>query len=373
MNNGPTAIQTPCDADVFAEHESVHFFQDAASGLRAIVAIHSTVLGPAVGGCRYWRYAQPGEAVQDVLRLSRGMSYKNALADLPLGGGKAVILHTDAQLDRDGLFQAFGAAIDSLGGRYITAQDVGTRSEDMRTIATRTRFVSGLAASSSVAGGDPSPWTALGVFMGLQSAWAFASGKPGLNGVRVAVQGLGGVGANLCRLLHQQGALLQVADVDPARVAQAVAQLGATAVAADEVLAADVDILAPCALGGVLNAVSIPTLRARVIAGGANNQLATPADGETLRARGIIYAPDYVINAGGIICAASEYLGVGSEESVRRRIGEIPTTLQRILRRADEQQRATSAVADEMAEQRIAAAAAAPQRAPVARKRAAPG
>jgi leucine dehydrogenase len=348
---------TPFDAPDFDRHEAVHFFHDAASGLEAIIAIHSTALGPGAGGCRYWRYDSRDAALTDALRLSRGMSYKNALADLPFGGGKAVILRGTAPADRNAVFAAFGRAVESLGGRYVTAEDVGTTVADMQTVARETRYVSGFASAHGVAGGDPSPKTAYGVFLGLREAWRHSVGNEDLAGVSVAVQGLGGVGHHLCGHLHERGARLAVADLEQPRVDRAVREFGASAVDPQHVLEADVDIVAPCALGAVLNSVSIARIRARVIAGGANNQLATAEDGLALKARGITYAPDYVVNAGGIISVASEYLGVGSEDEVRRRIERIPLTLRAILERAAQSGQSTAAVADRLACDRIAAAA----------------
>ena len=342
------------DNAAFDGHEAVHHFFDAASGLRAIVAIHSTALGPAAGGCRNWAYDSEASALTDALRLSRGMSYKNALAGLPMGGGKAVMLKpresTVPSIER---FAAFGRAIDSLGGRYITAEDVGTRVPDMQEVARQTRYVSGLGDAKSGVGGDPAPKTALGVFLAIQEAWRFAGRSGSLAGIRCAVQGIGGVGAALCELLHRAGASLVVADTDPKRTQLAQQQFGARVVAIQDILSADAEILVPCALGGIFDPESIPRLRARVICGAANNQLATAADGERLRARGILYAPDYVVNSGGIISVAIEYLRSGSESDVRQRIEQIPATLRKILERADAEGRPTSDVADELAQERI--------------------
>ena len=346
---------TPFDSPDFDAHEAVHFFHDPACGLEVIIAIHSSALGPGAGGCRYWRYDTRRAGLTDALRLSRGMSYKNALADLPFGGGKAVILKSDRQTDRRAVFEVFGRFVESLGGTYITAEDVGTRVEDMRSIARMTRYVSGLVSEHGVAGGDPSPKTAYGVFLGLRETWRHVSGTDDLAGVRVAVQGLGGVGGHLCRHLHESGATLVVADLNAELVERFVRDFGATAVAAEEILRADVDILSPCALGAVLNATTIPNVRARAVVGGANNQLATDADGLALMMGGITYAPDYVVNAGGIISVASEYLGSGSEEEVRRKIERIPVTLRAILERARESQQPTATVADRLARERIAA------------------
>lgn len=351
---------TPFDLPDFDQHESVHFFHDAATGLEAIIAVHDTTLGPAAGGCRYWRYPSRAAALTDVLRLSRGMSYKNALAGLPFGGGKAVILEQPAPPRSSALFEAFGRAVDSLGGAYITAEDVGTTVADMRAIASQTRFVTGVASSAGVAGGDPSPKTAYGVFLGLREGWCHVSGSEDLRKVRVAVQGLGGVGHHLCRLLHEAGAQLFVSDLRAERVERAQSEFGAITLAPELALFADVDILAPCALGAVLCDATIPQISARLVAGGANNQLATSEDGAALRERGILYAPDYVINAGGIICVASEYLGQGSEEEVLERIGRIPETLNEVFERAALTGLATNLIADRMAQERIARGPAAP-------------
>jgi leucine dehydrogenase len=347
---------TPFDYADFDAHESVHFFSDPAVGLEAIIAIHSTARGPAAGGCRHWSYLGRDAALTDALRLARGMSYKNALAGLPLGGGKAVVLRHPGEHSRAELFAVFGRAVDSLGGRYITAEDVGTTVADMQAIATSTRYVSGLGGGGAVASGDPSLSTAWGVFLGLREAWSHVGGRGAeLAGVRVAVQGLGGVGYNLCRQLHAAGAKLTVSDLDGARVQRAVAEFDATEVAPADVLQADVDIISPCALGAVLNECSIPGVRAALVAGGANNQLATPEDGERLRRRGILYAPDYVINAGGIIRVACEYLQRGTESEVRAHIARIPGTLRQVLEQAARESLPTGVVADRMAERALRA------------------
>ena len=346
-----TRAMTPFDLLDFDAHEAVHFFSDAASGLEAIIAIHSTVLGPAAGGCRYWAYESRGAALIDALRLSRGMSYKNAMAGLPFGGGKAVVLKRHGARSET-LFKALGTAIESLEGAYITAEDVGTSVADMQAVASSTRFVSGLASAKDVAGGDPSPKTAYGLFISLQEGWRYLTGTD-LAGVRVAVQGLGGVGYELCNRLYQVGARLVVSDLDADRVRRGQQEFGAMAVSADLILSTDADILAPCAMGAVLNAVTIPRISARLIAGGANNQLAAIEDGERLRQAGILYAPDYVVNAGGIICVASEYLGEGSDEEVRARIERIPATLRAIFKQAAADGLATNVVADRMAQERL--------------------
>ena len=337
----------------FDGHEHVVFGHDSRTGLRAIIAIHSTALGPAAGGCRMWPYATTAEAVADVLRLSRGMSYKNAMAGLPFGGGKAVILAESRKGKTPELFAAFGRLVDSLGGRYVTAEDVGTTTADMANVARTTGYVAGLRAAPGQAGGDPGPKTALGVYLGIRAAVRFRLGRNDLRGVSVAVQGVGAVGYHVCAMLAAEGAQLFVADVSPAAVQRVCEAYAARAVAAEDILALDVDVLAPCALGGVLDAQSIPRLRARVIAGAANNQLAHEQDGVALQAAGILYAPDYVINAGGIISVAHEYRGDSSEAQVIAEIQRIPARLTEIFERSRRENRATSAVADEMARERI--------------------
>jgi leucine dehydrogenase len=342
------------DLPEFDAHERVCFGYDAASGLRAIIALHSTALGPAAGGCRLWPYADTGAAVADVLRLSRGMSYKNAMAGLPLGGGKAVIIAAPRQAKTPALFEAFGRFVDDLNGRYITAEDVGTTIADMSQVARVTRYVAGLGRAPGEAGGDPGPKTALGVFLGIKAAVRFRLGRSDLQGVRVAVQGLGGVGFHLCRMLAQEGAALTVADVRASVVQQATQEFGARAVGVNDLLSQDADVLAPCALGAVLDAVSIPKLRARIIAGAANNQLAQGQDGQALSAAGILYAPDYVINAGGIISVSREYQGGATEAQVIADIQGIPVRLTEIFERARRENRTTNAVADEMAREILA-------------------
>jgi len=341
------------DLREFDAHELVVFGHDAASGLRAIIAIHSTALGPAAGGCRMWPYASTAEAVADVLRLSRGMSYKNALAGLKFGGGKAVIIGDARKGKTPELFEAFGRFVDSLGGRYVTAEDVGTTTTDMTQVARGTRYVAGLGAAPGEAGGDPGPKTALWVFLGLKAAVKFRLGRADLTDVSVAVQGAGGVGYHLCGMLAAEGAKLSVADVRPVALQRVCDEFKARAVAVEEVLFEDVDVLSPCALGAVLSAQSIPRLRARVIAGAANNQLAQGQDGAALPAAGILYAPDYVINAGGIISVSREYHGGASEAQVIADIHGIPARLTEIFERARRENRTTNAVADELARERL--------------------
>jgi leucine dehydrogenase len=341
----------------FDAHEQVTFGCDAPTGLRTIIAIHSTALGPAAGGCRMWPYRDFQDAVADALRLSRGMSYKNAMAELPFGGGKAVIIADTREKTRQRM-EAFGRFVDSLSGRYITAEDVGTTTVDMEHVASVTPFVSGLARASGEAGGDPGPKTALGVYLGLKAAVQFRLGRASLEGLTIAVQGLGGVGYPLCRLLAADGAALRVADARPAAVQRVREELGAQEVPAEAILSQDVDVLAPCALGAVFDAHTIPKLRARVIAGAANNQLAREEDGEALMRAGILYAPDYVINAGGIISVAHEYRADATAAEVKAEIERIPGRLTEIFERGRREGRPTSAVADQMARERLAAGAA---------------
>ncbi len=336
----------------FDGHEQVHYFADEESGLRAIIAIHDRSLGPAAGGCRFWPYKDRQEALTDVLRLSKAMSFKNAMAGLPLGGGKAVIWSDRDDVDRDALFRAFGRAVESLEGAYITAEDVGTRVADMKTVATETKFVCGLPPEGNQVGGDPSPTTAHGVYLGLRAAVKFALSRSDLDGVHVAVQGLGGVGYHLCQELHRAGARLSVADIDPERTRQAADEFGSTLVDPSDILGIDADVLAPCAMGGVLNGTTIPLLQAKIVAGAANNQLNLDQDGERLRSRGILYAPDYVINAGGIIQVAGEYFG-WSLADVTERVETIPRSLQQIFDESGWKHQATNIIADKLARVRL--------------------
>ena len=333
----------------FDNHEGVHLFTDAASGLRAVIAVHSTALGPAAGGCRFWHYADERQAITDALRLSRGMSFKNAMAGLPMGGGKGVILADANKTKTPAMLAAFGRAIESLGGRYVTAEDVGMSDANMVTIAESTRYVSGLPVASGAAGGDPGPYTAIGVYLGVKAAARRALGTDDMRGVRVAIQGVGSVGGGTARLLAADGATLLLADVDGARAERLAAELGATVASTDTILAADVDIVSPNALGAILTERSIAALKAKAVAGGANNQLAGPEDGRRLHERGIVYAPDYVINAGGIINVGLEYLGQGDEAEVKNRIARIPERLVEVWDESDRSGEPTSAVADAIA------------------------
>ncbi|MEO1091151.1 MAG: Glu/Leu/Phe/Val dehydrogenase dimerization domain-containing protein [Pseudomonadota bacterium] len=311
----------------FDEHEHILFVCRADVGLRAIIALHDTRLGPALGGCRMWPHADTDSALADVLRLARGMTHKNALARLPFGGGKSLIVGDPRRDKSDALLDAFAEAVDSLGGRYVVAEDVGMTPADMQRLRKRTAYVSGVV-------GDPSPYTAHGVLVGLTAAVRLVQARDDLAGLRVAVQGLGAVGWKLAALLHEQGAVLVVADVDAGRVDAARNAFGARAMEPDAILGAEVDVLAPCALGAVLDAATIPQLRCAIVAGAANNQLATPADGARLAARGIVYVPDYVLNAGGVIAVAAEYQEQGSAAELDRRVAAIGETVRTILDRA---------------------------------------
>ncbi|MDJ0940726.1 MAG: Glu/Leu/Phe/Val dehydrogenase [Woeseiaceae bacterium] len=348
---------TVFDHREFDHHEILHFVDDPATGLRVIIAVHSTALGPAAGGCRRWQYASDADAVTDVLRLSRGMTYKNAIAGLPFGGGKAVILADDDAPKSEALFRALGRAIDTLGGRYITAEDVGMSPEDMRIVSEETRYVSGLPRSGEGAGGDPSPWTAWGCYLGIKAAVEARLGSDSLEGLKIAVQGVGHVGLHLTKLLAEDGAKLVVADVNRDNLKKAQEIAGVSEVSPRDILFADVDILAPCALGNVLNSQTIPKLKAKVIAGAANNQLSTEEDGARLAEREILYAPDYVINAGGIISVAHEFLDQSSEEQVRAEVSRIPERLHEIFADAKQSQRPTNVIADELARRIVAGGA----------------
>ncbi len=341
----------------FDNHERVQFCRDEATGLCAIIAIHSTALGPAAGGTRLWTYGSDDEALYDVLRLSQGMSYKNAMAGLKFGGGKAVIMKTLDFEGSDALYERFGEFVDSMGGDYITAEDVGMSVEIMEIVARKTRYVSGLTLKSGKAGGDPSPKTAYGIYHGILAAVKTSLGRDDPEGVRVAVQGVGHVGYELCKLLHAAGATLLVADLDEARVDRACAEFGAERVPSAEILFADADVLAPCALGAILHEESIPGIRARIIAGGANNQLRAPEDGQRLADAGILYAPDYVINAGGIISVTCEYFGDVDAQEVTDLVAQIGPRLAAIFDEAERKGEPTNVIADRQARKIIADAA----------------
>lgn len=327
--------------------ERVVKLDDPDCGLEGVIVVHSTVLGPAAGGCRLWRYPDRVDAHRDALRLAAGMSAKNALAGLPLGGGKAVIRLPEGAFDRKVLFAAFGRAVEQLGGGYVTAEDVGTSIDDMATVRSRTRHVAGLAAQPGSPGGDPSPHTARGVFEAMKVAVAHRLDRP-LSDVTVAVQGLGHVGFKLCRLLHDAGARLVVSEPRPDVAARAAVMFGAEVARCSAIHDARADVFAPCALGASLDETSVPRLRARVVCGAANNQLAASAVGAMLADRGVLYAPDYLVNAGGIINVAGEYLG-WSQEEVDRRVSEIAPRLGLLLDRAREEGACTEQVAHRMA------------------------
>lgn len=337
----------------FDNHETVAFFNDKATGLNAIIAIHSTALGPACGGTRMYPYATEGDALRDVLRLSRGMSYKSAIAGIPLGGGKAVVIGDPANDKSEARLLAYADAVNTLGGRYITAMDVGMGPKDMPVIARGTKHVAGYDQPGKT-GGDSGPLTALGVFVGLKAAVKHRFGVNETKGLTIAIQGLGKVGMGLARQLHAEGAKLIVADVDSEAVNRATVEFGARAISPDEIVTAKCDVLSPNALGAILNERTIPELQASVIAGAANNQLACDENGEALRARDILYAPDYVINGGGILRVAGQIFG-WSDQEIERRVLAIAETLAHIFRRADADGLSTSLVADRIAEERMAA------------------
>ncbi|HEX7821330.1 MAG TPA: Glu/Leu/Phe/Val dehydrogenase dimerization domain-containing protein [Sphingobium sp.] len=331
-------------------HEGVHLFHDRASGLRAIIAVHSTHLGPGAGGVRFWHYARDEDAVTDALRLSRGMSYKNAMAGLPMGGGKGVILAGPERIKTPELLMAFGDAIASVGGRYVTAEDVGIAEADMLHIAERTDYVSGLPVADGEAGGDPGPVTAHGVYLGIKAVAGQMGGSEDMRGVRVAMQGVGSVGGGVARLLAAEGAVLTLADADTSKVAALAGELGAAFVGPGEIMGVEADIFSPNALGAILNENSIGALRVRAVAGGANNQLATPDDAARLHERGIIYAPDYVINAGGIINVALAYLAPVTRAEIFARVDQIPGRLRTIWAESGKSGLPPSVVADRIAQ-----------------------
>ncbi|MGB4073475.1 Leu/Phe/Val dehydrogenase [Pseudomonas sp.] len=327
-----------------ARLESLHFAVDPLTGLQAIIAIHNSRLGPALGGCRYLPYADSQSAIEDVLRLAKGMSYKAALAGLQQGGGKAVIIRPAHVDNRGALFEAFGRFIETLNGHYITAMDSGTSSVDMDCIAQHTQHV-----TSTTAEGDPSPHTAMGVFTGIRATALARLGSDNLEGLRVAIQGLGNVGYALAEQLHAAGAELLVSDLDTGRVQLAVEQLGARPVASDSLLGTPCDILAPCGLGGVLNAETVGQLRCSAVAGAANNQLASPDISDSLQARGILYAPDYVINAGGLIYVALKHQGEPLP-AITAHLTQISRRLTEIFGHAQADKRSPARVADAIAE-----------------------
>jgi leucine dehydrogenase len=329
-------------------HEQVVFWNDPSAGYRGIIAIHDTTLGPALGGTRFWDYRNEAEAIVDVLRLSRGMTYKAAAAGLNLGGGKSVIMGDPKTRNREMIFRAHGRFVDSLKGRYITAEDVGTSVEDMDFVQMETQYVSGVAGGL----GDPSPVTAYGTYRGIKACAKEKYGSDSLSGLRIAVQGLGHVGYHLCSHLSAEKARLVVTDIDEVRIGRVVADFGAEAVSVNEIYGADAQIFAPCALGAVVSDDTLPRFGFDIIAGAANNQLAEERHGDELEKRGILYAPDYVINAGGLINVYGELEGWTAERA-RRKAGEIYATLLGLFELAREQGIPTYEAADRFAERRI--------------------
>ena len=333
------------------EHDQLVFWSDVASGYRGLIAIHDTTLGPALGGTRFWNYASEAEAITDVLRLARGMTYKAAITGLALGGGKSVIIGENHTTEREAIFRAHGRAIESLGGRYITAEDVGTSVDDMEYVRMETQWVTGLREGS----GDPSPITAFGVYQGVKACARFRYGEESLEGRHVIVQGLGHVGYHVCKYLAKEGTRLSVTDIEDDRVRTAVADFGATAVAADDVFGIDADIFSPCALGAVINDDTLDRLKVDIVAGSANNQLAETRHGQALHDRGVVYAPDYVINAGGMCNVYGELSGWTAEQS-KEKAGAIYDSLLQIFEYAREENIPTSQAADSVARRRIAEA-----------------
>lgn len=340
----------------FDNHEHLSFYCDPETGLRAIIAVHNTSRGPALGGCRMFPYASDEEALRDALRLSRGMTYKSALAGLNLGGGKSVIIGDPREHKSDALLEAMGRFLNQLGGLYIAAEDSGTSVADLKVMGRHTAHVAGIAERPGFNGkpsnGDPSPATAYGTFVGLQAAVQHKFGRSDLEGIKVAIQGIGNVGYRLARHLKEAGAQLWVSDIHQDQVERAVDELGATAASANEILSLPVDVVAPCALGAVLNDDSIKHLQAPIVAGAANNQLASPRHDNALWNRGILYAPDFAINAGGIIDVYYERQGP-DPHAVRRHVEAIGSTLDEIFARAVNEGLPTGVIANQMAEERF--------------------
>ena len=343
------------DNPSFDDHEGVHFFSDEASGLRAVIAIHSTVLGPSSGGTRMWDYPDSAAMIKDALRLSQGMSYKNAMASIPHGGGKAVIWGNSKTDKSEALFRAFGRAVESLQGRYWTAEDVGIDTADIEIAAQETKYAAGLTTGAA-ASGDPSPITALGVFKGIRQTAQRAFGNDDLNGKTVAVQGVGSVGGYTCEHLAEAGANLIITDIDQEALAGVAKRTGAKLVAPDEIYDVDADVFSPNALGAIINEDTLKRLKVKVVAGGANNQLIVPEMGELVRRAGILYAPDYVINGGGIINVAAEISGSYSRAWGDQKVDTLIDTLGTVLDDALAAGRPTNEVADEIARARIDAA-----------------
>lgn len=335
------------DLPDFDDHEQVVFCSDDASGLKAIIAVHSTKLGAAVGGCRLWDYANDEEALVDVLRLSKGMTYKNAMAGLSMGGGKSVIIGDAKTIKSTALFEAFGQALNGLNGRYLSAEDVNITTEDIAIANTVTAFVTGTEGKS----GNPAPFTALGTFLGIKASVKHKFNRDDLTGLTVAVQGLGSVGYALCEHLHKAGVKLIVCDINQATLDKAATEFSATIVGLEEIYQQDADIYAPCALGATINDDTLAQLKVKIVAGCANNQLAKPYHDQALVERGILYAPDYVINAGGIINVSFE--DNYDEKKSTQKVEEIYHTLLDIYHKADAQNKPTGIISDEMAREII--------------------
>jgi len=334
------------------DYEQLVFCQDEASGLKAIIAIHDTTLGPALGGARMWTYASEENAIEDALRLARGMTYKNAAAGLNLGGGKTVIIGDPFKDKNEEMFRALGRFIQGLNGRYITAEDVGTTVTDMDLIHEETNYVTGISPAFG-SSGNPSPVTAYGVYRGMKAAAKEAFGSDSLEGRTISVQGLGNVAYKLCEYLHNEGAKLVVTDINQAAIDRVVHDFGATAVAPDDIYSQEVDIFSPCALGAILNDETIPQLKARVVAGSANNQLQDSRHGDILHELGIVYAPDYVINAGGVINVADELYGYNRERAMKR-VDGIYDSIEKIFTISKRDGIPTYVAANRLAEERIA-------------------
>ncbi|MGN7941745.1 branched-chain amino acid dehydrogenase [Virgibacillus sp. 6R] len=334
------------------DYEQLVFCQDKQSGLKAIIAIHDTTLGPALGGTRMWMYESEEAAIEDALRLARGMTYKNAVAGLNLGGGKTVIIGDPKKDKNEEMFRAFGRYIQGLNGRYITAEDVGTTVEDMDIIHEETDYVTGISPAFG-SSGNPSPVTAYGVYRGMKAAAKEAFGTDSLTNKKVAIQGVGNVAYHLCKYLHEEGAKLIVTDINKEAIQRAVNAFQAEAVEPNEIYSVDSDIFAPCALGAVLIDVTIPQLKASVIAGAANNQLKEPRHGEIIHQKGIVYAPDYVINAGGVINVADELYGYNRERALKK-VENIYNNIESVIEISKRDQIPTSQAADRLAEERIA-------------------
>ncbi|GGK19158.1 leucine dehydrogenase [Caldalkalibacillus thermarum] len=335
------------------DYEELLFCQDKASGLKAIICIHDTTLGPALGGCRMWTYDSEEEAIEDALRLARGMTYKAAAAGLNLGGGKSVIIGDPRKDKSEALFRSFGRFVQGLNGRYITAEDVGTTVEDMDIIHEETDYVTGISPAFG-SSGNPSPVTAYGVYKGMKATAKQAWGDDSLEGKTIAVQGVGNVAYNLCRYLHEEGARLIVTDINKEAVRRAVEAFGAETVDPDDIYSVECDIFAPCALGGVINDETIPKLKARVIAGAANNVLREERHGDLLHEMGFYYAPDYVINAGGLINVADELLGYNRDRAMKK-VETIYDNIEKVFEISRRDNIPTYRAADRMAEERIQA------------------